>query len=227
MSSGNYGGPGDPGQQPEYGGQPSYGQQPGGQPSYGQQPGYGQQPSYGQQPGDQPGYGGQPPYGRPSGGSRGALGVVGIVLAAVGAVAGIIAFTATNWFDGGDSKFRDLHDGLTQLDKAGLANGLSVQYYSWLAWAVLAVAVVAALMANLPSPASRALGIVGAVIAAGGIVLTFLAIKLISQDAVPGAPSGYSEYLKHAAKAPSFYLAVGGFLLVLVGSLIGPRRRPV
>jgi len=65
-------------------------------------------------------------------------------------------------------------------------------------------------------------------VAVGGIVFTFLSVKLFSNDTVArasNAPDSYGEYLKHAAKAPSGYLAVGGFLLILIGALIGPRTR--
>ena len=228
--------------QPQYGGGPQYGQPQYGQPQYGQQPQYGGGPQYGQpQYGQQPQYGAEAQYGQPGqqqyggygppsgsygtgGGAKDRPGAVGIVLAVLGAIAGIIAFTATNWFDGGDAKFSDLHDGLTALDKAGMANGLSVQYFGWLAWTLLAVAAAAAIFANLPTPANVPLRIVGAVVAAAGIVLTFIAIKLISKSAGSGAPDGYGEYIKHAAKAPSLYLAVGAFLLILIGSLLGPRR---
>jgi hypothetical protein len=55
--------------------------------------------------------------------------------------------------------------------------------------------------------------------------LTFLAIRLITKSDVPGAPDGYGEYLKHALKAPAFYLAVIGFLLIGVVAALGPRHR--
>jgi len=209
------------------GGYPGSGQQPG---QYGQpQPGYGQppQPGYGQPQG---GYGqpGSPYAGRPPGGQS--FGVVGAVLAVVAAVAGILAFTATNWFSGGgNSKFGDVHDVLTQLDKIDAANGISVLYFSWLAWVLLAVGVIAALVANLPSSASGPLRALGVVVGVAGIVITLLAIKIVSKGSAGGqvsnAPAGYGDYLKEAAKAPSLYLSLGAFLLVAIGAAIGPRRR--
>jgi hypothetical protein len=150
---------------------------------------------------------------------------VALVLAVLGAIAGIIAFTTTDWFDGsGKSHFGDISDGLDQLDKLNLANGLSVQYFSWLAWVVLAVAAVAAVVAALPSPASTAMRVLGVVAAVAGIVLTFLAIRIVSKDNVEGAPDGYGEYLKHALKAPAFYFAAGGYLLIGIAAALGPRR---
>src|SRR4051794_7775688 len=201
MTSGNYG-PGQPndpaGQQPQYGqggqyGPPpeggQYGQPPaGGQ--YGQPPAggqYGQQPAYGQpgQPAQgQAGYGG---YGPPSG-SYGAApaaarpGVVGIVLAVLGAIAGIIAFTATKWYSdfGVGSKFGDIHKVLDHAD--GDAAGVAKAYFGWLAWVLLAVAVIVAVLANLPTPASGGLRAAGAVVALAGIGFTFWALKLNDGD---------------------------------------------
>jgi hypothetical protein len=235
MTSGNYG-PGQPnepaGQQPQYGPPPGGGQYgpPAGQPGQGQygQPAQGQygqqgQGQYGQPGQGQPAYGG---YGAPSG-SYGAApagsgpGIVGIVLALIGAVAGIIAFTATDWYDGrGDAKFGDVHDVVKEGGER--AAGLAKAYFGWLAWVLLAVAVIAAIAACLPSPAAPVLRIVGAVVALAGIALTIFALKLNKN----GDPS-FSEWLKHAAKAPSLYLILGGFLLILIGSVMGPRRARV
>jgi hypothetical protein len=223
MTSGNYGGSEEsaPPSQPQYGPAP----QPGSAPQYAP-------PSAPGEPHHQ--YGGQAGFGQPYGYGtprvgRPAVGTVGIVLAVVGAVAGIIAFTATNWYDGsGRSHFSNLHDAVNQLDRLHAAAGLASIYYGWLAWTLLAVGTVAAMLANLPSPASAALRVVGALVGVAGVVFTFLAIRLISKGAVAssaGAPNSYSEYLKHAAKAPSLYLAAGGFLLITIGALIGPRRR--
>jgi len=235
MTSGNYG-PGQPnepaGQQPgpppKYGppsGGPPYGQPPGG---YGQQPPqYGQPGQYGGQPGQ---YGEQVPgqfagYGPPTGSytappaAKAEPGIVGIVLAVLGAVAGVIAFTATNWYQQtiGDSKFSDVHDIVKQGgDRAAV---VAKAYFGWLAWVLLAVAVVAAIIACLPSPAAPALRVVGALVAVAGIVLTILALKINKH----GSPS-FSEWFKHAAKAPSLYLVLGGFVLIGVGALMGPRR---
>jgi len=141
--------------------------------------------------------------------------VVGIVLALVGAVAGIIAFTATKWYsDLGRAHFSDVHK-ITKIAEAHTP-GIAKAYFSWLAWVVLIVAVLVAIAANLPSGASPGLRAVGAIVALAGIGLTFWALKLSS--------GGYGQYVKHAAKAPSLYLVVGGFLLILIGSLMGPRR---
>jgi hypothetical protein len=205
---------------------------PGGQWTPGQGPppaGYARQQAHYGPPGSQ--YGAPPPgygSGYGAGPPRRSLGVVGIVLAVLGTAAAVIAFTATNWFDGGRSRFGDVHDALDQIDRAHAANSVSVAYFGWLAWVLLGVAAAAALLGNVPSAASAPLRVIGALVAVGGIVVTFLAVKLISKDAVAraaGAPDGYWQYLKHAAKAPAGYLAVGGFLLIMIGALVGPRRR--
>ena len=205
MSSGGYG------QQP-------YGQ---GQPAY-DQPQYGQ-PQYGQQPYGQPG------YGQPLPAPRRRVGIVGTVLTAVGAVLLVVAYTATDWYDGSaDSSFSKVHDQLKLVDKAGAAEGIAKAYFGWLAWVLLVVAVLLAVAANLPSPAAPALRIVGAIVGIAGMVLTFLAIKLLDTSKLPGSsdvagvPNSYSDYLKHTG--PAFYVALGGFLLVAIASVIGPRR---
>jgi hypothetical protein len=208
MTSGNYGPPGDYGQ-PGYGppapqGEP-YGQPPGAPPANYGRPGEYAAPTAA--------YGAVPP-GR--GGSG--VNVTGIVLAVLGAIAGIIAFTATRWFSdfplGG--KFPRVHD---VLDSAGpAAAGVAKAYFGWLAWVLLAVAVISALLATFPNPLAGVMRIVGALVALAGIGFTFWGIKLVSDR------TGYGEYLKHALKAPAFYLAVGGFLLVAIAALLGPKR---
>ncbi|WP_375484120.1 hypothetical protein [uncultured Jatrophihabitans sp.] len=206
-----------------------YGQSPYGGPQYGQ-PGYGQ-PGYGQPQYAPPGYG-APQYGRPGYGAgyggygpqRQSFGIVGAALAALGAIALVIAFTATHWYkDGGDSSFSKVKDQVDAYDKVGAAAGVAKAYFGWLAWVLLVVVVLVAVAANLPSPAAVALRIIGAVLGAAGILITFLAIKLVDASKIPGGGGpDYTDYLKHTG--PAFYLALGGFLLAAVGALIGPRR---
>lgn len=253
MTSGNEGQPpenaGQPPQEqpPAYGQQPpppSYGQQPP-PPSYGQQPppSYGQQPpaGYGQQPGA-PAYGQQPPpgqqppggfgqqqYGQPHGyqpgapapytdnRARSAPGFVGLVLAILGTAAVIVSFTALTWFkelnDNGGGKFSDLHD---LVGAAGVnPTGGATVYFKWLAWVLLAVAAIAAIVANLPTPASGPMQALGVLAGLAGIGATFWAVDIAHGPA-------YTFFLKHADAA--FYVAVGGFLLIAIGAMFGPRR---
>lgn len=202
-----------------YGQQPDPSQHPYGQPE-GQYP---QQPGYGPGPGQQP-YG--PPgarysavanaYGDPVG-SGAKFGVVGATLAGIGAVLLVIAFTAVQWFTQfgvGSGSFSDVHDSIG--NGGGGVSGVADSYFSWLAWLLAIAAVVVAIVANMPSPASGPLRALGAILAAAAIAVTFFAIRLTPARA-------YTDYLKHVRIG--FYLALLGFLLVGIGSLIGPKSR--
>lgn len=200
MTQGNYPGPG----------QPQYGQPPA-TPGWNEaDQGYG--PTAG---GPGRGYGaGSTPYVAGTGGGN-SIGVVGSLLAVIGAAAIIVAFTAVNWFSdfGTKNHFSDLH----KITNTTFGAGVAKAYFGWLGWVLLAVTVILALAANVPSAAAAALRPLGAVVALVSIGLTFWAIKLSSA----GTP-GYSEYLKHARVG--FYLAVAGFLIAGIGALIGPHR---
>lgn len=147
------------------------------------------------------------------------FGVVGAIFAVVGAILGVVALTAVNWFTqtGSDprSHFGDVH---RLLNEAGpFATGVSKLYFAWLAWALLAAAFVFAILAVLPTPASGPLRALGAIAALAGIGVTFWAGKLLTTS----SPS-YTEYLKHARLG--FYFILGAFLLIGIGALIGPGR---
>ena len=145
--------------------------------------------------------------------STGGPGIVGIVLAVVGAVAVIVSFTALEWFhEFGKAKFSDLADATGS--RTG-ATGIATAYFGWLAWVLLVAALLAAIVANLPTPASGALRPLGALLGLAGAGLTFWAIKFAHFG-------GYTEFLKRADLG--FYVAVGGFVLIAIGSMIGPRR---
>jgi hypothetical protein len=188
-------------------------------------PGTGPQPS----PEQQPGYPAPFGYGQPAAmgpettrmarldpGPGLAFGVLGTVIAAVGAVLVVLSFTVLDWLTRGsepDSHFRTIRRVLSR--DAVPAAGPAKLYFSWLGWALLVAVVVFALLANLPSPLTNAFRVIGALGAAAAIAVTFVAIKLADGPA-------YSEYLKHARIG--FYVAVGGFLLVGIGALVGPAR---
>jgi hypothetical protein len=241
-----YGQPQQPYGQPGYGqpqqpyGQPQYGQppQPYGQPGQPQQPygppgqPYGQppQPGYGQPAYGQPAYGGAPPAAPARPASELSFGVVGAILTLVGAALAVVAFTATNWFkiEGEKGDFSDTRRALNRIDDAvQAASGVAHAYFGWLAWTLLAVAAVLALVGQLPTPTSRLFRTLGALAALAGIVFTLLAVNLISRPGIArraGAPDSWLDWLKNAGKQPSLYLALGGFLLILIGALSGPRR---
>src|SRR4051812_25525768 len=223
--------PSQPGPAPQPG-QPGYGQQP--PPAYGQpppaygqqppaqygQPGYGQ-PGYGQPGYDQPGYGqpaaaGSYPPGAPARDQTRAtglkFGVAGTALAVIGAVACVISFTAIEWFHEGRDKFSDLHD-ITA--KSPQATGIGTVYFGWLAWVLLAAGLVTAVLANLPSSASMAMRPIGVLVNLAGIGFTAWAV------AFAHGPK-YTFFLKHADAG--FYVALGGFALMMIGSMIGPSR---
>jgi hypothetical protein len=143
-------------------------------------------------------------------------GFVGIALAVIGAVLGVIAFTAVDWFESGPSHFSDVHDAVNQLDKQGFATGIGKVYFGWLAWVLLAVAVIFAIVANLPTPASGAMRTLGALVGLAGIGLTLWAVEFAHGPA-------YTQFLKHSRIG--FYLTLAAFLLTTIGSLIGPARR--
>jgi hypothetical protein len=244
---------GEPRGQP-YGQQPEYGQGSpyGAQPEYGQpQPRHYGPPGteYGP-PGSQ--YS-APPLGYEGGyiapAHRQSIGIVSLVMTATGALLVLVAFLLPDWFRntgsgtvlsniGDQSTFREISDAYDkikgQIRAAGggaflkdLHFGIGPTYFGWLAWVLLAVTVLFAVVAALPTSAATAFRWLGAGIAIVAIALTFWAIYLISvtgqlRTQIGGSPR-YSDFLSHTAVG--FYLAVGGFLLIAIGALIGPRRR--
>lgn len=195
---------------PQYGqspyGQQQYSQPPHGTPQYDQR--YGQ-PPYEQAPSGQAPY--RPPPMNPFGTeSNQAFGIVGTVLTLLGGIILVVSFTAVDWFTQGLS-FSDVS---TQLNN-GNGNGFATAYFGWLAWVFLIITVVAGVLASFPSPALRALRIIGVVVGVAAAGLTFLAINL-------GAGTTYGHNLAHARVG--FYLAIVGFLLAGIGAGIGPRK---
>lgn len=144
------------------------------------------------------------------------FGIVGAVLAAVGAVLLIVSFTAASWFDtNGLASFNRVHQALGIAGSLGRASGLATAYFSWLAWVLLVAGVLLALLALAPNPLSGVLRITGALVGLLGVALTFGAIQL-----APG--TGYRDWLGHVSAG--FWLAVAGFALVAVAAALGPRR---
>jgi hypothetical protein len=148
---------------------------------------------------------------------RSGVGVVGIVLALAGAALGIISLTAVRWFSdvgpGNSGKFPNIHNLIKLLHTD--ATGIGKAYFNWLAWTLVIAAAALALLANLPTPASSGLRMLGALVGLAGIGLTFWGIDFAHGES-------YSQFLKHARIG--FYLMLGAFLLTTIGSLIGPRR---
>lgn len=167
---------------------------------------------------------------------------VATTLVALGALFLLASFTILNWFREGSgffggagrrSKFHDLHNFLEQAARDVARNGIashvsfgaSRPYFSWLGWVLLVAALAfGALAASPVGTAHFTARWFGAVVAAAGIALTFLAINLITFEGNAAnnadAPS-YSSFLAHTG--PGMWAAVLGFLLVLVGCLV-PRQ---
>jgi hypothetical protein len=136
------------------------------------------------------------------------------VLAVLGGLSGLIAFTALEWFKR-PRQFSDVHDAVRAAHAGGFDTGIGLLYFDWLAWALLAAAAGVALLANLPWAPGPALRALGAVLGLAGFGVTFWAIKFFH-----GPP--YTWFLKHAHAG--FYFALCGFLLTTVASLLRPRR---
>lgn len=218
------------------------------------QPAWGAPPPPPPPPAAQPqGYGGAQQYGQsnysPSVSQyqqpsvrRQAFNPVGAGLIIVGAILGVLAFTAFNWFSdkvgdvsGGGSKFSKVHDLLNQVDVPGASQyidlgTLSKPYFSWLAWVLLAAAVVIGLAAVSPvgagAPALRAVGVV---VGLAGLGATLWAIDLFSiKQSIPGAdlsgtPNSYTDFLKHTSIGA--WAAGAAFLLIAIGAAAGPNRK--
>jgi hypothetical protein len=212
------------GSQPRHGQPPAeppvYSQQPA-QPAYGQPPASGQPPTFGQQsayeqpqayPAQAPAYGNQNPR---------AFGVVGFVFAVVGAIAGVVAFTALDWFKSdtgvsGHSHFSDIHHVLSAFG-GDLVQPIAKDYFAWAGWVLLAAAFVFAVLAVLPNVASGPFRAFGALVALVGIAGTFAAINISKHGLA------YTTELKDARLG--FWFAVGAFVLIFLGALIGPSHR--
>jgi flagellar biosynthesis protein FlhB len=152
------------------------------------------------------------------------FGQVSFLITIVGAALVILAFTVINWFQGStSSSFRNIHKTMNEANAAGIKSEVVAKaYFSWLAWVLLAVVLICALLAAVPTIGGP-FRIVGPLSAVAAIALTFVAIKLFKDTTqLDASYRGYTQYLKHARVA--FYLAVGGFLLMGVGAVIGPRR---
>ena len=137
------------------------------------------------------------------------FGIVGMVLGLLGGVLLIVCFTALDWFsiDGGARSFSDVNS--LRVD------GFASSYFGWFAWTFAIVAVLAAVGSSFPSPALRALRVIGVVTAFSAAGLSFLALQV-------NVAQSYTTWLKDARAG--FYLAVIGFVLVGIGAAIGPRK---
>ena len=139
------------------------------------------------------------------------FGIASMVFSLLGGILLIVCLTALEWFDGG-ATFGDVRDGVKN---SGAAAGFASAYFGWFAWTFLLISVAAAIGASFPSPALRALRVIGVVPAFSAAGLSFLAVQVTSGRS-------YTDWLGDARIG--FYLAVLGFVLIGVGAAIGPRR---
>ena len=240
-------GPGgnQPGQQPQWGGYPggaNYPQQ--GQPGYGDQSGPPQQGGYqaGNYPGNYPqgnypqqqgsGYGyqqqssqsAQSPSTSESWRSsydaelREAVGVVGLALAAVGALLLILGIAALDWYSAGGDKLKlsDLHKAAKEADI-----GLMKAYGGFLVWILVVLVVVAAVLASVPGPAAATFRVVAPVVGLLGLVITLVALNSFWSKAKDAGSTDVGIF-KHSAIG--LYLTLLGFVVAGIAGVFGPRR---
>jgi hypothetical protein len=141
-------------------------------------------------------------------------------LAALGAGLVTGSFTVLDWFrhsgaeDLGSWKFGQVHgllDRLNGFDSVSIASKL---YFSWLGWVLLAGAVAAMVVAHLSTRVAKAFRLVGPAMAVVGIVMTFVALRVLNS----GDPR-YTEYITHADLG--FWCAVAGFAIIGVTAAMG------
>ncbi|HZZ96246.1 MAG TPA: hypothetical protein VFE19_04505 [Jatrophihabitantaceae bacterium] len=144
------------------------------------------------------------------------FGYIGALVAVVGTVLVVLAFTTLSWLRQHDSTFAKIHERLG--GDHLFVNGFTQAYFSWLGWVLVGVVFVVALAANLPYPRIAMLRPIGFLLALVAIGLTFWAIKFTTST----YPT-YFDYLR--LQRAGFYFAVGGFLITGVGALFGAKRR--
>jgi ferric-dicitrate binding protein FerR (iron transport regulator) len=140
----------------------------------------------------------------------------GALVAFVGLVAVLVAFTMLAWFDRASSKFPEINTRLSGTSR--YYNGWAQTYFGWLAWVLAALVFATALVANATARRRAWFRVAGLVLALVAIGLTFRALNLF----INSVPS-YSAYLGHARSG--FYVALAGFLAMGLGAAIGKPRR--
>lgn len=217
-------------------------------------PGDGEQPTYRQQPYGQQQYAPPPGgYAPPPPGAvpyvpprrRRGLGIVGLTLAVVGAVAVLLAFLNFRWFRSGAnnptfrhanrSRFNQLHRHLDSLQHQLSGNpgaryvhlGVAPDYFSWLGWLLFGVAVALAVLAVLPIRGGAIARVLGVLAGLAGAGFTVWAVDLIRvtgpiQRQLGSRAPGFGDWISHTYVGA--WLAFGGFLLLAIASATGSRR---
>lgn len=147
------------------------------------------------------------------------IGTRGIGLVLVGALTVLISFTVLEWYPGSNGpsavthiRFADLHEA----SNFELAPVLPNAYFGWLAWVLLLLVLAVGWAANLPTPASGVLRLLGVAVGLGGTVATYFALDALSEI-------NEGDYPLHNASA-GIWLTLAGFLVAGTGAAIGPRR---
>lgn len=160
----------------------------------------------------------------------------GLVLS--GFVLEILAFTVLDWFHGkiqlGDATFGGVHrfvEGFhRQLEAANITQffsfGLARPYFSWLGPVLLAGALVTgALAVSGFGRRYRSLRWIAAIVCAGAIALTVLALDLVRPTGTGANKAnlpGYSTYVANCAAGA--WAAIVGFALIFAGSVFPHPR---
>jgi hypothetical protein len=140
----------------------------------------------------------------------------GALVASAGLITVLVAFTMLAWFDKASSKFPEIATRLS--DRSRYYNGWAQAYFGWLAWVLVALGFLVAFTANATLRRTRWFRVLGVVVAAVAIGITFRALNLF----INSVPT-YSDYLSHARAG--FYTTLAGFFLIGVGAAMGRPRR--
>ncbi len=164
---------------------------------------------------------GQPPMGpvttkfaRLDPGPSQTFGWLGFGMSVIGSVMVLVSYSALIWIGAGNYTFPDLRQRITAIDSDVLVHPVAKTYFSWLGWAILALVAVCAILAATPA-LSGPFRILAPLLAVAAIALTLVAIDITNQRA-------YGVWFRDARAG--FYLALVGFVLVAIGSALGPGR---
>lgn len=148
-----------------------------------------------------------------------------LVLVLVGAVLVVASLQGLQWYSIDTGQLNVAGSGFTAADLHANADSLgaavAAAYFDWLAWTLLVLGGIAAVGATIPSPltdplrvAAFGLGLLGAL---GG----FYAVAQLF--AAQRAAGGSSHAVFHGASF-GLWSCLGGFVLILLGGALGPRR---
>jgi hypothetical protein len=149
--------------------------------------------------------------------------VAGIVLVLVGAALTLAAIGGLTWYavdDGADSAgagftFADLH---TNADQLGAP--IAAAYFDWLAWVLLIGLVVVGIAANVSSPATNGLRVLGFLLGVIGVGGTYYALAQLFNAQRAAGGSNHSVWPNSTL---GVWCALIGYLLAGTGAGLGAR----